>query len=147
MPCRLFCEEIDVGDNDGLRQVASGLREHYSLDEMKNSLVVVVCNLKEAKMKGFVSRGMVLAAKSADGRVELIRPPAGATEGTLIELDGVVRDGEPWPANTVYKKKVWEAMSVGLHTNSDGVACWGDSALVTPQGPCRAASITESPIG
>ena len=75
---RLYCEEIDVGE-DTPRTVASGLRDSYSLEEMMDRLVLVVCNLKESKMMGFPSQGMVLASKAPNGgRVELVEPPAGA---------------------------------------------------------------------
>lgn len=65
---KLFCEQIDVGgedvgETDGPREIASGLRGHYTLEEMQDKLVLVVCNLKAAKIVGFVSNGMVLAAK------------------------------------------------------------------------------------
>ena len=62
---KLFCEEVDIAEEgaDGPRQIASGLREHYSLEEMQDRKVLVVCNLKAAKMQGFSSSGMVLAAK------------------------------------------------------------------------------------
>lgn len=59
---KLFCEEINVGE-DNPRQIASGLRGHYSLEEMQDRKVLVVCNLKSSKIVGFVSEGMVLAAK------------------------------------------------------------------------------------
>jgi len=59
---KLYCEEIDVGE-DAPRAIASGLREHYTLEEMEGRKVLVVCNLKEAKIVGFSSNGMVLAAK------------------------------------------------------------------------------------
>ena len=72
---RLFCEEIECGEDEP-RQVASGLREHYTLDEMNGRLLCVVCNLKPAKLAGFTSNGMVLASKdSASGKVELVKPP------------------------------------------------------------------------
>lgn len=60
---KLFCEEIDVGEEGGPRQIASGLRDHYTLEEMQDRKVLVVCNLKAAKIVGFSSNGMVLAAK------------------------------------------------------------------------------------
>ena len=60
---KLFCEEIDVGEEGGPRQITSGLREHYTLEEMQDRKVLVVCNLKAAKIVGFNSNGMVLAAK------------------------------------------------------------------------------------
>ena len=59
---KLYCEEIDVGE-DAPREIASGLREHYTLEEMEGRKVLVVCNLKAAKIVGFTSNGMVLAAK------------------------------------------------------------------------------------
>ncbi len=59
---KLYCEEIDVGE-DAPREIASGLREHYTLEQMEGRKVLVVCNLKAAKIVGFTSNGMVLAAK------------------------------------------------------------------------------------
>ena len=50
------------------RAIASGLREHCTLEEMAGRLVLVVCNLRPAKLAGFVSNGMVLAAKCVDGK-------------------------------------------------------------------------------
>ncbi len=147
--CRLFCEDIDVGvEAGGIRPVVSGLRAFYTLEQLEGKLVVVVCNLKEAKMQGFVSKGMVLAAKSADGsRVEIIEPPAGSEVGELIELKDTARDGKPWDAAKVKKMKVWEAMSAELHTDAAGNACWGEHMLVTSAGSCRSTTITDSPIG
>lgn len=114
---------------------------------MAGKLVVVVCNLKEAKIQGFVSKGMVLAAKSADNsRVELIEPPVGSVIGELVQLHGISRDGSVWPAAKLKKMKVWESMSPLLHTNEEAVACWGDHVLVTSAGPCKAATISDSPI-
>lgn len=65
---RLYCEEIDVGEGEP-RAIASGLREHCTLEEMQGRLVLVVCNLRPARLAGFSSNGMVLAAKGADGKV------------------------------------------------------------------------------
>lgn len=53
---RLYCEEIDVGE-DKVRQIASGLREHYKSDDLLNRKVIVVCNLKPSKLVGFTSQG------------------------------------------------------------------------------------------
>lgn len=59
---KLYCEEINIGEEKP-RQITSGLREHYSLEDMQDRKVLVVCNLKSSKIVGFVSEGMVLAAK------------------------------------------------------------------------------------
>ena len=60
---KLYCEQIDLAEDEGPREIASGLRDFYSLDDMQDRKVLVVCNLKAAKMVGFTSNGMVLAAK------------------------------------------------------------------------------------
>lgn len=67
---RLYCEEIDVGEGEP-RAIASGLREHHTLEDMQGRLVLVVCNLRPAKLAGFMSNGMVLAAKGSDGKVKV----------------------------------------------------------------------------
>ena len=48
---RLYIEEIDVGEPEP-RQIISGLRDHYTLDEMKDKVIVTICNLKPSKMRG-----------------------------------------------------------------------------------------------
>ena len=59
---KLFCEEIDVGEEQP-RQIASGLRAHFTLENFcPGRKVVVVTNLKAAKMAGFESQGMVMAS-------------------------------------------------------------------------------------
>jgi methionine--tRNA ligase beta chain len=63
---KLWCEEIDIGEAVP-RQVASGLQQVYTEEQMLHTRCVVVCNLRPAKLAGFMSSGMVLCAKSADG--------------------------------------------------------------------------------
>jgi aminoacyl tRNA synthase complex-interacting multifunctional protein 1 len=82
---KLYCEEINVGE-DAPREICSGLRDYYSLDDLQGRKVLVVCNLKAAKIVGFTSNGMVLAAK-LDGKVELVEPPADAEIGSRVTLD------------------------------------------------------------
>lgn len=57
----LYVEKIDVGDDEP-RTVVSGLVNYISIEELKNKLVVVLCNLKPVKMRGIESCGMVLCA-------------------------------------------------------------------------------------
>merc|ERR1711988_1356011 len=63
--------------------------DHCTLDEMQDSLVVVLANLKPRTMKGFLSQGMVLCATGSDGKVELLKPPAGAKVGERVTFDRV----------------------------------------------------------
>ncbi len=70
---------LDVGDEE--RTVASGLANYYTPEEMVGKKVILVCNLKPAKLCGVLSQGMVLCAEK-DGKVVLVSPeqdmPAGA---------------------------------------------------------------------
>jgi len=142
---KLFCEEIDVGEEGGPRQIASGLREHYSLEEMQDRKVLVVCNLKAAKIVGFSSNGMVLAAKSDDGKkVELVSPPADAPVGERVFIEGLT--GEALSSTQVKKKKIWDSVSKGLKTGENGVATWDGKEIMTSAGVCSAASLVGAPI-
>jgi methionine--tRNA ligase beta chain len=156
---RLFCEEIDVGE-EAPRPVASGLRQFYSLEEMQGRKVVVVCNLKESKLQGFMSCGMVLAAKVTgesgleggvgEVRIVLVEPPEGSTVGDRVYIDGL-KEGEtgggiPLTPARVKKLKVWEAVVVDLSTDSEGVACWKDKPLMVAGGAITAKSAPNSPI-
>jgi len=61
---KLYIEQIDFGDEK--RQVISGLREWYELNELKGKRVIVLCNLKPANIRGEKSEGMVLVAEKGD---------------------------------------------------------------------------------
>ncbi|KAJ1486007.1 hypothetical protein T484DRAFT_1791487 [Baffinella frigidus] len=77
---KLFLEEVDVGEEKP-RQVASGLRAHFTLETFcPGRKVVVVTNLKAAKMAGAESAGMVVACVHPEGKVELLDPPADAKQ-------------------------------------------------------------------
>ena len=139
---RLFCEDIDIGEK--ILQVASGLRQHYTLDEMLERKVVVVCNMKESKMQGFMSYGMVLAAKCSTGKVELVEPPVESLVGERVLIEGL--SGNPWPAADVKKKKVWETVAPGLRTTANCTVSWNGLELITSGGRCTVPSIASSPV-
>jgi methionine--tRNA ligase beta chain len=145
---RLFCEEIDIGE-DLPRPVASGLRQYYSLEEMQSRRVIVVCNLKESKLQGFLSFGMVLAAKT-DDKIILLEPPAGAAVGDRVYIDGLkegdVGGGLPLTAARVKKLKIWEAVSSDLKTDSTGIACWKGRPLLLAGEPLIAPNAPNAPI-
>jgi len=140
---KLWCEEIDVGE-DQPRQIASGLREHYTQDQMDGHRVAVVCNLKPAKLAGFPSAGMVLAATGANGKVELVTPPEGAAVGERVYVDGHV--GEPATAAQVKKKKLMEKVAEDLRTNSDRIACYKGLPILTSAGPLCVGSVENAKI-
>jgi hypothetical protein len=112
---------------------------------MQGRKVLVVCNLKAAKIVGFNSNGMVLAAKAEDGsKVELIDPPAGAAVGERVFIEGLT--GDPFSPAQVKKKKTWEAVAKGLTTGDEGVATWNGKPILASTGACSAASLVDAPI-
>lgn len=77
---KLFIEKIDLGNGD-IRQIVSGLRAYYTKEEMLHKKVIVVANLKPAKLRGVRSEGMILAADDEE-HVGLVL--ADAKMGTQI---------------------------------------------------------------
>ncbi|EEC51347.1 predicted protein, partial [Phaeodactylum tricornutum CCAP 1055/1] len=63
---KLFCEEIDIGEDEP-RQIASGLRAHYNLEDLEGQRVLVLSNLKSRKLVNFPSHGMVMCASNDEG--------------------------------------------------------------------------------
>ncbi len=79
---KLLLLQVDLGEEKP-RQIVAGIKEWYSPEDMLNTQVCVVANLKPAKLMGMVSEGMLLAAKDKDGLC-MIRPEKPKTNGTLI---------------------------------------------------------------
>ena len=77
---KLLCSQVKVGSQ--VRQILSGIKAYYSPEEMVGKKVMVVTNLKPAKLAGMVSEGMLLCAEDAEGNLAMMRPekdmPAGA---------------------------------------------------------------------
>jgi methionyl-tRNA synthetase len=77
---KLLCSQVKVGSK--VRQIVSGIKSSYSPEEMVGKKVMVVTNLKPAKLAGILSEGMILCAEDADGNLSLMTPeremPAGA---------------------------------------------------------------------
>lgn len=134
---KLYCEEIDIGEESGPRRIASGLKAHYGLEDLEGRRVLVLANLKTRKLVGFPSHGMVLCAVSEDGEsVVFVEPPADAAVGERVMVDGF--DGEPATENQVIKKKMLDAIFPELKTDETGTAVYKGKPLTTPSGPCVA---------
>jgi aminoacyl tRNA synthase complex-interacting multifunctional protein 1 len=140
---KLFCEEIDLGEETGPRQIASGLKAYYSVDDLVGRKVLVLANLKARNLVDFSSHGMVLCASSGD-QVKFIDPPEGAQVGERVMVDGFV--GEPATENQVIKKKILDVVFPFLQTDGNGVATYKGSALMTSAGPCQALELPNAPI-
>ena len=77
---KLLCSQVRVGSQ--VKQIVSGIKQHYSAQEMVGKKVMVLVNLKPATLAGVVSEGMLLCAEDAEGKLALMTPekemPAGA---------------------------------------------------------------------
>ena len=77
---KLLCSQVKIGSQ--VKQIVSGIKSHYSAEEMVGKKVLVLVNLKPAKLAGVLSEGMLLCAEDADGVLSLMVPekemPAGA---------------------------------------------------------------------
>lgn len=77
---KLLCSQVKVGSQ--VRQIVSGIKAHYTPEQMIGKKVMVVTNLKPAKLAGILSEGMILCAEDAEGNLSLMISekdmPAGA---------------------------------------------------------------------
>jgi len=77
---KLLCSQVKIGSQ--VKQIVSGIKAHYTPEEMVGKKVMVLVNLKPAKLAGVLSEGMILCAEDADGNLALMVPekemPAGA---------------------------------------------------------------------
>mmetsp|Transcript_27434 Transcript_27434/g.38598 ORF Transcript_27434/g.38598 Transcript_27434/m.38598 type:complete len:455 (+) Transcript_27434:103-1467(+) len=134
---KLFCEEVDVGEESGPRKIASGLRPFYKTEDLTGRHVLVLCNLKARNLVGFPSHGMVMCASNDDHtKVEFVVPPPDAKIGERIIFDGY--KGDPETENKVAKKKLFEKIAPDLKTDADGVVTWKTGKAMTSAGPVKA---------
>ncbi len=78
---KLLCSQVKIGDD--VKQIVSGIKAHYSPEQMVGKRVMVVVNLKPAKLAGIISEGMILCAEDENGDLSLMvpeKPFAGGSE-------------------------------------------------------------------
>eukprot|EP00095_Tigriopus_kingsejongensis_P011231 snap_masked-scaffold836_size90567-processed-gene-0.8 protein:Tk11231 transcript:snap_masked-scaffold836_size90567-processed-gene-0.8-mRNA-1 annotation:"tyrosine--trna cytoplasmic" len=140
----LYVEKIDLGEAVP-RTIVSGLVSFVPIDEMKDRLVVVLCNLKPAKLKGIESKGMVLCASRDDPKeVEPLSAPPGSEVGDKVFVEGYENQQPDEQLNP--KKKVWEKLAVDLKTSADGKAQWQGNNLVSAKGGIVSMRVLGAPI-
>jgi methionyl-tRNA synthetase len=91
---KLYIETINLGTET--RQIVSGLVPYYTEEELLGKHIIVVSNLKPAKLRGVESNGMLLAAES-DGTVEVLFVP-DAAPGTRVTVEGIDVPAERLPS-------------------------------------------------
>lgn len=133
----LYLEKIDLGEPTP-RTIVSGLVKFVPIEEMQNRIVIVMCNLKPAKMRGVTSEGMVMCASTPE-KVEVLSAPAGSVPGDLVHCEGYARTPD---VQLNPKKKIFETVAPDLRTNDDLIACFKGAALHVPgKGPIKAQTL------
>lgn len=145
---RLYVQEIDVGDHlyeekksddeipqNKTRSIIAGIKDYCSPDELLNTNVVVVCNLKPRKLKGVPSEGMILCCSNVDkSDVKPIRPVAGSSPGDPIRFPGIDSLVFPPGSNKISFNKIdkaYKAVCNDFVVNEKGVATWNNLAKET----------------
>ncbi|CAB3377840.1 Hypothetical predicted protein [Cloeon dipterum] len=140
----LYVEKINVGDAEP-RTIVSGLVNFVPIEEMQNRMVVVLCNLKPAKMRGVESCGMVLCASVDDPKaVEPLMPPKDSEPGDKISVEGYEVGAPDECLNP--KKKVWEKLQADLKTNGNMEAEWQGNLLISRRGKLTCKTLKNAPI-
>ena len=79
---KLLCSQVKIGSQ--VKQIVSGIKKHYSPEEMVGKKVMVLVNLKPAKLAGVLSEGMLLCAENEEGELSLMVPEKDMPSGAEI---------------------------------------------------------------
>ena len=79
---KLLCSQVKIGSE--VKQIVSGIKQHYSAEEMVGKKVLVLTNLKPATLAGVVSEGMLLCAEDAQGNLSLMVPEKDMAAGAEV---------------------------------------------------------------
>lgn len=153
----LVCS-VDCGDTaeDGAtlppRTVVAGLAGKISVDKLTERKVVVVTNLKPAKMRGIESTAMLLAATNEnDDVIELLNVPKSLPNGYSIQFEG---KGPSQPDAMLKSKgalKAWERAKSCLRIGEDGEAIYADQSgnykMVTEAGAVKTETLKNVQVG
>eukprot|EP01024_Parvocaulis_polyphysoides_P073381 TRINITY_DN9440_c0_g1_i4.p1 TRINITY_DN9440_c0_g1~~TRINITY_DN9440_c0_g1_i4.p1 ORF type:complete len:398 (+),score=44.26 TRINITY_DN9440_c0_g1_i4:134-1195(+) len=128
----LFVEQIDLGEPQP-RQIISGLVKFISREVLLNRFVLVITNLKPAKMRDLMSSGMVLCASNEDHtQVVPVVVPEGVQPGEKIQVEGYENQPDKEINNT--KKKTLDKIFPNLKTSAEGIAQYKGINLTTSKG-------------
>ena len=79
---KLLCSQVRIGSQ--VKQIVSGIRKYYTPEEMVGKKVMVLVNLKPAKLAGVLSEGMLLCAEDENGQLALVVPEKSMPSGAEI---------------------------------------------------------------
>jgi len=81
---KLMKLQVDLGEEAGPRQIIAGIAKRYQVEELIGKRIVVVANLKPAKLMGLESNGMLLAGSDTEGNLELVSLPENLAPGSVV---------------------------------------------------------------
>lgn len=141
---KLFIETLDDGTPEG-RTIVSGLVGHYTAEELIGRTIIVVANLKPAKLRGVKSEGMLLAASAGEGDAEVVEVLFldGVAPGTALHLSGM--DAQR-PAEPPKRIKVDAFFELPIHVE-EGVVMVGQAPLVAGDAPVITARVRTGSVG
>lgn len=137
---KLFVETMETGEKEN-RTVVSGLKAHYSKDELVGKNIILVYNLKPAKLRGIKSQGMLLAAEDKEKNVEVIFVD-DAKPGDRVVLQGEDFKDYPYPKRI----KATTFFDIPLKT-VNGVVTVGDTPLVCNGNPVKTVNVSDGEVG
>ncbi|KAK4881612.1 hypothetical protein RN001_004931 [Aquatica leii] len=138
----LYVLKINCGE-DKPRTVCSGLVKFIPIEELRNINVLLLCNLKPAKMRGITSEAMIMCASRPDA-IEVLIPPAGCIPGEPVHCTGYTRNPD---LIMPPKKKIFETVVPDLQTNDLLQACYKGVPFDVPgKGNIMAKTLKNCPI-
>eukprot|EP01094_Clydonella_sp_ATCC50884_P003966 TRINITY_DN1305_c1_g3_i2.p1 TRINITY_DN1305_c1_g3~~TRINITY_DN1305_c1_g3_i2.p1 ORF type:complete len:797 (+),score=294.70 TRINITY_DN1305_c1_g3_i2:31-2391(+) len=146
---KLAVLRVDVGEEEA-RQVLAGVREYYSLEELRGRAVAVLVNLAPADLAGMQSCGMCLAAKFTPAGepkdasvVRLVSPPADAAPGSLIRPQGAVDIAN----EAILTKKDISKVKLKVNTEHEVQFTFGSGKYTLAVDGCGPVLCPEAPSG
>lgn len=137
----LYLTKVDIGGE--FLSIVAGLTKFFTVDELIGKNVIILCNLKPSKLRGHLSEGMIMCAKS-DDKMELLEPPPSARPGDLVYCESY--DRVPTEGGRD-KKRLYDPIAPDMLTNDQSVACYKGSYLYVPEkGNIKAKSLKNAPI-
>lgn len=124
----LYLTKVDCG-KENERNIVAGLAKSLPADELQNRMVVVLCNLKPSKLRGYLSEGMILCATNGSA-TEPIEPPKNAEPGDIVHCENYEREPVETPRD---KKKLFDPLADDLCTNEQAIVCYKGSFLYIPE--------------
>ena len=124
----LYMIHLDLGKL-GKRVIVAGMKPYYKINELKDKKIVIVVNLKPAKIRGIKSNGMLLAAEDDEGTVSLL-DPKDSTPGSDLFVDGIKKE----PANIL---EFDEFKKLKLKIGKNQKAMYNDNILKCEKGDVK----------